>query len=427
MVNVNDKLLEINDVQKNRGVILTITLFFLAIFLHQSNVIFGVNFSFADLFCAIIFMSFAFKQQLSIPLASLLFFLTVSVLVIMTATFYVPYKFLVTPEPMRIINDYTKLIAIFIYFLIGYNLSRLHLMNHVVKWYAIFGIVIGMVGIVFTFLNIKLFSQILFFANTRFKGLMIDPNYFSVLQISVLAYFTRIKMIKAEYKYLSIIITTLAVFASGSKTGIITLFCYLALRIIEYVFTSKKKLGVIITQFFLIAAVILLAPLLISFLSEIALNIPSFARIQYLFTDFGQSISESGSGRDAVWGAAIEIIQQSPFIGTGIGTYSEIGFQLFRVNNVAHNTFLQLCAEWGLPLAICLFSYIFLSIGKITNDRKRNSEMNVILRDMMVILLIGSVAISLNNARVLWLFFGALIAALHKYPTNKEREGMHVK
>lgn len=420
MVNVNDKLLEINAVHNYRDVILTINLFFLAIFLHQSNVIFGVNLSFADFFSAVIFMICVFNKQLFIPISSLLFFLTVSVLVFATATFYVPYKFMLTPEPMRMISDYTKLIAIFIYFLLGYNLSRLNVMNKIVKWYAIVGIIVGIVGVVFTFLNIKLFSQILFFANTRYKGLMIDPNYFSVLQVSSLVYLTRIKTLKTKYKYLAIIITILAVLASGSKTGIITLVCYLTLRVIEYVFTCKKKLGVVVAQVFLIAFVILLAPILVNFLSEIASLMPTFTRIQYLFSDIGQAISESGSGRDAVWGTAIEIIQQSPFIGTGIGTYSDIGFEMFRVNNVAHNTFLQLSAEWGVPLAIVFFTYIFLTLGKITADRMLHSETNVILRDMIIILLIGSVAISLNNARVLWLFFGALVAGLHKYPKDKK-------
>ena len=135
--------------------------------------------------------------------------------------------------------------------------------------------------------------------------------------------------------------------------------------------------------------------------------------MQCSLCDFSGAISENGSGRDITWKVAIQVIQLSPVTGIGIGTYSHIAYQMFHSNNIAHNTFLQLSAEWGIPLAFMLFIYMFFTIGKATNFSISNdSEMNLILRDIIIILLIGSMAISLNNARVLWLILGALVFSL---------------
>ena len=396
----------------------------MSIFLHQSNVIFNVNISFADFFCVLILLVFAFQQQLQIPIKPLIFFLVLSALVLATSVFYVPFKFMYYPSLMRIISEYVKLVAIFIYFIIGFNLSKLGYLEKTIRWYSIFGIFIGAIGVLFTLFNIGLFSQFLFFAGIRFRGLMIDPNYFSILQVSALVYLSRAKAISPKLKFIAIIITVLSVIASGSKTGMVTLVCYTFIRIIEYIFMSKKKIKVIVFQLFLIVIFVLLIPLAASFLQNIinslTLSIPSFARIQYLFTDLDYAIAGNGSGRDNTWNVALEIIKLSPIIGTGIGTYTNIGFEMFQLNNVAHNTFLQLSAEWGVPTAFILFSYVFFILLKATSSRVFNSEINLILRDIIIILLIGSVAISLNNARMLWLFLGALVYSVSNGNTYRK-------
>jgi O-antigen ligase len=395
----------------------------MSILLHQSNEVFGVNVSFADFFCTIIFMVFVYKKQLLIPVTPLMFFFIVSIVVLVTAVFYIPFKFMYYPNPIRIINDYIKLLAIFMYFIIGYNLSNLYFLEKTLKWYSLFGLLVGAAGVLLTFTNIHVFSQILFFGDTRFRGLMNDPNYFSVLHISALVYISRSKTIKARYKFLAFLITFLSVITTGSKTGIITLICYLTLRLIEYLFTSKKKLSVVVTQLFLVIIIVLITPitfnLIQNVLNQAAASIPSFARIHFLFTDFIDAISVSGSGRDATWKVALKVIQLSPLIGIGIGTYSNIASELFQFNNIAHNTFLQLSAEWGFPLTVVLFSYLFFTLGKVTISRIPNSETNLMLRDIILILLIGSMAISLNNARVLWLFMGALVSSIDRNKVGK--------
>lgn len=403
---------------------IAMSLFFISILLHQSNVIFGVNLSFADLFCMIILLLLIFNKQLLIPITPLLFFLVVSILVLVTAAFYIPVKFMHDPLPVRVISDYIKLLAIFSYFIIGYNLPNTFLLKETLKWYSVCGLLIGILGVSLTFLNISFLTDILFFAGTRFRGFMIDPNYFSVLQITALVYLTRMKKISLRYKFLSSVIILLAVLTSGSKTGIITFLCYFMLRLFEYLFLTKKKLNVLVSQVFFVIVLALLAPIALQLsqvlLESIASSIPSFGRIYFLLTDFNSAISESGSGREATWKAAFQVIQLSPLIGIGIGTYTSLALEMFNYNNVAHNTFLQLSAEWGIPLTLFFFLYVFFMIGKATQSNLHHSETNLILRDIIIILLIGSLAISLNNARVLWLFLGALVFSLKKNKVSND-------
>lgn len=405
-------LVELNETYHKRDFFLVTSLFFLGIFLHQSSIMFGINISFADFWCVLLLFIITFKNRLLFPLKPLIFFFIVSTIVIATAVFYVPVKFMYYPSLIRIFNDYTKLIAAFIYFVLGYNLAKLGHLSITLKWYSYFGFVIGAIGVLFTFFNINIFSDILFYADTRFRGIMIDPNYFSILQITTLVYISRSKSINQKFRFIASFIIILSVITSGSKTGMITLSCYGLIRIIEYIFFTKKRFKIFLIQLLMITMLLILIPLIANALEVIvqslASRIPSFARIQFLFTDPNASITKNGSERDDTWNVAIQIIKMSPIVGTGIGTYTGIGLEMFQLNNVAHNTFLQISAEWGIPAAFILFSYIIFVLWKVTYIPNNNSCLNLVIRDMVIIILIGSIAISLNNARVLWLFLGAI-------------------
>ncbi|WP_449536937.1 O-antigen ligase family protein [Ferdinandcohnia sp. Marseille-Q9671] len=411
-----DYSLDVTSSRRKTDVFITVLLFFIAIFLNHSNEMFGVNMSLADLFCFTLFVFLIVKNNLVVPTIPTIFFLLVSIIVLLTSTLFIPYKYMFYPEAIGIMSNYLKLVAIYLYFIIGYNVMCFFDIKSFIKWYTFFGIFIGGLGVLLTLFKIRIFSSLLFYGDFRFRGLLIDPNFYAVIQITTFVYISRSKEIQNKYKWLVFILILLAVIASGSKTGMITLFCYMIFRTFEYIFLLKKESVSLISQFFLIVLILIIAPYGLSVLqsisNEIASSMPSFARINLLLTNFSDAISENGSGRDTTWQVALQIIQLSPLLGIGIGTYSDIAFQLFKSDSIAHNTYLQVASEWGIPLAFTLFSYIFIMIGKATNLQKPNSETNMILRDIIIILLIGSMAISLNNARGLWLFLGALVASL---------------
>ncbi|KQL54042.1 hypothetical protein AN964_11395 [Heyndrickxia shackletonii] len=397
----------------------TSSLIIMAILLHQSQVLFGINISFSDIFCFVLFFIMMIKKEVIIPVVPTIFFLIVSMIVLSSAVFFIPAVVMYNPSVMSIANDYIKLIAIFIYFITGYNLTHKNLVKTTIKWYSVSGMVIGGLGAIFTVLNIRLFSNLLYFDDTRYRGFMIDPNYFSVLQITSFVYFSRSEL-KMRYKAVAFFILLFSVLISGSKTGIMTLIGYLALRMSEYILLKRKRGLVIAGQLIVVGCLLVFIPVLSTSLGYIfnylSTIVPSFSRVQLLFTDFSGALSENGSGRTVTWEVAIQLIKLSPLIGIGIGTYSSVANELFYENHISHNTFLQLSSEWGIPLAFFFFIYVLILIIKATTSKKTNKNTNSMLRDIIVILLLGSLAISLNNARILWLILGALVSSLN--PNN---------
>lgn len=395
----------------------------ISIFLNQSGVIFGVNMSVADLLLVFILLYYIFKHKLLFPFNPTIFFIVTSVLVLFSASFYVPYKFNVNADNTKIIVNYVKVFAIFLYFILGYNLARLNLTKIVIKWYSIFALIIGILGSIFTFLKINLFTQIFFFGGFRFKGLMNDPNYFSIVQISALVYFVRLQDNKMLYKIIAIMIFIISILSSGSKTGMITLISYFILITLENFFKNKKNLSRLMLNTVVLMILILLIifflndiPKLVEYINYI---IPGFSRVGVLFTDPVEALSGGGSSRDIAWQTGIEIIKLSPMLGIGVGTYTNISQKLFNVGVIAHNTYLQLYAEWGIILSTILFMYIFFIIGKITfNKNFKNNKEVLILRDIIIIFLVGSMAISLNNARMFWLFLGMTVLKMNQYKSN---------
>ncbi len=380
-------------------------------FLNQSRVMFGANISIADFFLAFALIVLIFKNKVLLPVFPTLYFLTVSIFVLYNTVFLIPYKFMFSPDLSSILKDYLKILIVYVYFIMGYSLPNLGLIEKSLKWYSIFGLLVGILGIMFTVFNVNLFSQSLFLYAPRFNGLMNDPNYFSIIQVSVFVYFSRSKDVKGAYKWIILLLIILSILVSGSKTGLVTLLSYIALRVIENAFKWKGNQSKVTIQMFLFSLLIMIFALsrdLIQNLIEHMTSIlPVFARVEYIFTDFNSAISGSGSSRDLTWEVAIEIIKQFPIIGIGIGTYTNIAEELYGFEAIAHNTYLQLFSEWGILLPSLLFIYIFIFIVKVTFSKETKPNSTLILRDMIIVFLFGSLAISLNNARMFWVFLGA--------------------
>ncbi|MHA7744961.1 O-antigen ligase family protein [Priestia aryabhattai] len=388
----------------------TLIIFAMAMFLNQSNIIFGANISFADFFCFITLIILIFRERLQFPIAPTIFFLFLSAFLVSISVFYVPTKFHYFAGVFRTIINYIKIIIVFLYFIIGYNLIYDDVIKKAVKWYSVFSLLIGLAGTIFLVFNIKISESM--FLDYRFKGLMNDPNYFSIIQVSSLVYFSRVKNIKPVNRRIAVLLIIISIIAAGSKTGIITLLCYAMFRVVEFLIKSNKNTLSLVKRSLMVVTIILLVVIfssfIMNFINSISSITPSFSRIEDLFTDFSGAVSESGSSRNATWENAIEIIKLSPLTGIGIGTYSGISLKLFGSNQIAHNTYLQLFSEWGILLSSILFIYIFTMIFKLTFNKKMHTELNFILRDILIIFLLGSFAISLNNARMFWFFFGVI-------------------
>lgn len=386
-----------------------------SILLNHSNKDFGINLSLSDISIFLSILLLIIKGKFVLPKYHTMFFLILSIILLMTSVFYSPFKFNFIINYSSITKDYLKLLTSFLFFLLGYNISRLNIMKINVKWYSIGAMIISSTGLLMKLLNINYLNSLMYFGSSRFRGLMSDPNYYSIVQCTALVYFLRQNSIFKIKKILLYVMNFVFIAMSGSKTGMVTLIIYSFFVFLEHQLVKKKSYKSIIISLFLIFFLILSFPLLVyilnTFLNKILALFPVFKRMQLLFEDFFSAIVQEGSDRDATWGSAVETIRESPLVGVGLGSYTIINRTMFKGGSVAHNTYLQIFAEWGGILGLLFFGYIFLIIAKVIFKAKSyNYDSDLfITRDIVLILLIGSLAVSLNNARMFWMFLGGLV------------------
>lgn len=396
------------------SIIFIVTLTVLSIFLNFQKNIFGYNLSPSDIAAVILFFLLLNSSLLKIPKYIFIFFIYLSTITIFMGYYVSPYKFTYIGNVSTVLNDYIKLLASFLYFILGYNLFKNFNITLIYKWYSITAVFIGLFGIIVVFLNINVGNKEFFFEASRYIGLLSDPNYYSVIMCTSLVYFLRDNSQRMIVRIISYIIIFLSIAISGSKTGMVIFVVYSFVTFSLKIFSIKRKeqlLKNIVILLSIIISIPMFIPIIKKFFEELAIRHSAFNRVLVLFYDFNSAISDSGSSRDNTWQAGIEIIKQSPITGVGIGAYSNVRQALEGSRGLAHNTYLQITAEWGIPLSIILFSFLFYIVGKHIFCHYKFGIDSIIVRDILIILLIGSISLSLNNARMFWFFTGILFSS----------------
>lgn len=394
-------------------------LFLLGITLNQTSVIFGINLSIADLFAFLLLLIMVLTARMYVPLGPTVYFLALSILVITMGGFVLPNVLMIEQSYTDVLTDYTKLVTSFGYFLLGVNIVRAGQARIVMRSFAFMAVVIGAIGAVQTMLPTLPRLEFMFHWEIRFSGLMNDPNYFSLIQLIALAILWHDPGIARSIRYPALVVLAASVLASGSKTGLLTLLILLVWRMFHTIFASPNRgryvspyravlIGLMICLPILVVMVMLDTSMRMSLVAGLD-QIPAMSRLTPLLLDFETGIAADGSGRDSAWLNAMPIIGLFPLAGVGVGTYLGIAAQFSDEPVLAHNTYLQIAAEWGL-----VFSGIFLVWVGILLLRRPSPGANVSLwnssRDALLVLLIGSAGISLQNSRLLWLFIGMLLA-----------------
>lgn len=98
--------------------------------------------------------------------------------------------------------------------------------------------------------------------------------------------------------------------------------------------------------------------------------------IARFFSSF--TLSEgSNSERLLNWRQAVKIIEDNPIVGVGVGAYSEAlnARSPERSSVSAHNTYLDIAAEMGIPALLAWFVILLLVIKNLLNMLKINSEL----------------------------------------------------
>ncbi|UJF15391.1 O-antigen ligase family protein [Jeotgalibaca sp. MA1X17-3] len=395
----------------NRSLIFFISI--LGIFLNQSNVMFGFNLSLADITIVMILLLLLMNQLLDLPARTFALFFLFSFFLLMNSILHIPGIHQIEIGRKDLLKDYFKLFVSLLYFSVGIQVAKIKLTEHLLKWFLIASTLIGLIGISLFFIRIPSLSDKMLYMGSRLTGFMNDPNYFAVIQCAALAVVLRIKTKQPWLKYASIVILILSIFSSGSKTGFVTLFCLFLIKVIHSVKEGKLK-GINLFYILLALSILLLfspfiLQLLLSALDLVAQRFPIFSRVQMLLTDFEQAVSGGGSSRNIQWETGIQLIKTHPITGVGIGqNYLRLAGLITEDANIAHNTFITMAAEWGLPITSVLLIYMGKVFFSPVAD-KRNEQWSLTVKEMFFTFLIGSMAVSFNYSRIFWLLLGMMV------------------
>lgn len=397
----------------------------IGIFLNHSNVLFGINLSLADMLLIIFSLVWLINGEFDFPTIPLLFFVLFSIFLLIYSIFFIPYYQNFQINYRLVAVDYIKLFTIALYFLIGYLIEKKQLLNYVLYGFMFGAVLTSIIGIFLMFMPVPFLSESMYYAGVRLNGFMNDPNYFSVIQCAAIIVTLFLLPDKKLLKSLFLFILILSIFLSASKTGIITLL----LSVLFYLTYFIKEGTLKIEKWLLLSAGLIIfvaiSPLLLelahTLITRISYHFPIFERVQILFFDFEKAAVDSGSGRGSVWETAFTITRSHPLFGVGIGNYSEIAYRISGDPNVAHNTYLQLSSEWGIPITFLLTSYIFYLVFSSIQFYKRKNR--YIVKGILFIFLISSLSISFNNSRLFWFMVGIVTAQQSvEWLREKEKE-----
>lgn len=386
---------------------------FIGALLNQSDVLFGMNISLADFFIVLFIGALINYNLFHISSTHILVFLLFSVVIFINAVFVIPNLYQIPVYAGAVLTDYIKVVVSFLYFLVGYLIAKNGLSQTLFKWFAIAAVILGCLGIIFSLVPIPQMVDLLFYEQVRLKGLMNDPNYFSVIQCSAIAILLRYKPLPSLFKIGSISILILSIFSSGSKTGFLTLGCLLVFWMFNTFLEGKIEVRKLIFNLICLFVVFFFLPniqaILSSFLEMISDKFPVFSRVELLLTDFDQAVTANGSGREEQWVIAMDLIQEFPLLGVGnTANYLTVVQGMSPMGNLAHNTYLQMAGEWGIPITLFMMYYItrvfFISVSK-----GKNKQVHLTTKEMLVAFLVSSLSLSFNNSRIFWLLLGMAV------------------
>lgn len=358
--------------------------------LSFSKILLGLNVSISDAIILLVLLYLLSQHRL--------FFIKVELLMLSVIIYKLAVSLFIIPNILNVksisANPIIKLAVVFLYFFISICFENGEILL-VLKGFIYFNVIIGIIGILITFLNLELVFPFLM-EYDRYIGLMNDPNYYSLIQVLSLAI---VSSQPHEFWHNRILIFVLIVSAllSGSKTSLLVLLIFLIFALIKYsidLIKSRRFLRLITFLFIIVSSswvMILAQDFFINIINKIASMSFSLSRILTLFA--GNALNSGGSDRSIVWLKGLNVINKTYGFGIGFADYTE----------VAHNTYLQLIAEWGI-----IFGGIFILLCLIVMLKNLYSKryLGFTIGLCLAIFYIYFFDLSLNNSKPFWLFLG---------------------
>lgn len=398
---------------------LNILLIGLAIFIQQSFVIGGINISIADFIILILFAYILINHSKIIEVNFILIFILILYIyrILMTVILGVFDDILII-NLKEILATSIKFAFVVIYLLIGSIILKLSNSRTIfLKSYVISSAMIGILCVFRSVFKTPLLMRLLFFDELRSKGLMNDPNYFAMTQIISLILVFKLTH-RFFYRLVLSLIILLSIFTTGSKTASIIILLlimgYCAIKLFN------RNVVSIVSVLSVFSILLLGAFYMINFgnwhIYDVDLG-GSFNRMTSIFKEGTASINESGSDRSLVWLNAISLIKYT--FGLGLFDYVHVGTYLNGVSLVAHNTYLQIFAEWGIVFGLVFIFYLIYLLFSLIKFNENGR--NIVWIAILLILMVYFMTVSFNNSRYVAFVIGILIYLVQSNKT----EGRH--
>lgn len=400
----------------------------LGLALNHSSVILGLNLSLADPVVAALVVVLALGRKLWIPAAPLVFFLVLTVQLIAVTVLLVPAWTTLPVPASDTVLDLIKLVVSFLCFVLGVQAVRMGYARLALRAFVVGAVVVSAIAVITQVVPLP-GTEALYYGGFRFQGLTNDPNNYAVMSVAALAVLWYDHASRRRLVVAASAILISGVLLSASKTGAITLALLVVWRVLglrtlpsDGPSSRARRALAAVCALAIGIMVVLVAPStgLGGTLAELTGDVPALDRISTLLVSFDSAIAGNGSERAAAWATAAALILFSPLLGVGLGTYLTVAVELTGHDVLAHNTFLQIMAEWGLPLALIFLIWA----AKVTLLRPGGAAHRALWATSstaFIVLLVGSVGLSLNNSRLFWFLLG-ITAAAHLLSPKQHRE-----
>lgn len=169
---------------------------------------------------------------------------------------------------------------------------------------------------------------------------------------------------------LLLIVQFIGVLSSGGRGGFILIVIYILYITISIIY--KKNRVNSLKYILLMGVAILSITIVLPKLMQISIFNNSVERVLSYLSPEGIDMSRT-SGRDLVYGSAIELIKQSPIIGYGI-------FGFWKIYGAyPHNLFLEILLQGGVVMLFISIIIIILLLRRIIYMVRYNEELRIIL------------------------------------------------
>ncbi|PYT83868.1 MAG: hypothetical protein DMG40_02260, partial [Acidobacteria bacterium] len=178
---------------------------------------------------------------------------------------------------------------------------------------------------------------------------------------------------------------------SSKEFPVCVFWIFAAAVLFTAVVFSRSRMGILSALFSIIAVLGLAGSSFLSARARVVVGFSFFLSIVGLvvwigsdpvitrFETLGDQYSHPGQDRISIWRDTLQLIRRHPVLGSGLGTFTIVypSVQTAFLNNFvdhAHNDYLQIATELGVPCAILVFGAIFWILRRTIQGCRRNRE-----------------------------------------------------